>query len=55
MSINWGLSRYLLGEVPPSGAGHFVLGDKVTKAPPKPKVSDFLFANLGAKEKAFKH
>ena len=31
------------------------LGDKVTEAPPKPKVSDFLSANLGAKEMTFKH
>ena len=52
---NWGLSRCLLGEVPPSGAGDFGLGPKVTKGPPKPKVSDFLYANLAAKEMAFKH
>ena len=71
---NWGLLRYLLGEVPPSGAGDFypqgarrirkaakpltaaqALGPKVTKGPPKPKVSDFLYANLAAKEMAFKH
>ena len=45
---------FLFQEVPPSGAGNFVLGDKVTKTPPKPKVSDFLSANLGAKEMAFK-
>ena len=47
--------RYLFGDVPPPGAGNFVLGDKVTKTPPKPKVSDFLYANLAAKEMAFKH
>ena len=45
----------MLGEVPPSGAGSFALGGKGTKTPPKPKVSDFLYANLAAKEMAFKH
>jgi hypothetical protein len=49
------LYRCLLGEVPPSGAGSFAAGGKGTKTPPKPKVSDFLSANLSAKEIAFKH
>ena len=49
-----GLSRYLLGEVPPSGAGSFAPGGKGTKTPPKPKVSNFLFTHLAAKEMAIK-
>ena len=42
-------------DVPRSGAGDFGLVPKVTKGPPKPEVSDFLSANLAAKEIAFKH
>ena len=45
----------LLGEVPRCGAGYFSLSGKVPKTLPKPKVLDFLFANLAAKEMAFKH
>ena len=50
-----GVVEIFVGEVPPSGAGDFGLGPKVTKSPPKPKVSDFLSANLAGEEIAFKH